>query len=459
MKADKAGRLLAYGAGLALFGWFLFVIRGGLEGWFSGDDIMNLHYYWSRGWPRLIKGTLLFWSSYLRPGGGLFYMSIYGLWGFHPLPFRIAACILLAMDFVLLAVIVRQLTESRWAALLALAVIGINPDFSAAYFETGTIYDILAYVFFWGAFAWYVRVRHAGRFPGAGQLTLLLVMFVAALDTKEISVTLPVAVALYEIVWRAPCSVDIRRLWQWIRREGRFAAIGAVFDVAYILGKRYGPESLWNVGPYRPHYSVAAYFQSLAHYLKDLIYRPVNITAWKMAGLLAIMAVLAAISRRRCLIWGLGFILAGILPLAFIDGRMGFAYLVPSVGWAVYAGGLLDWVLEAATFKRVWLRRAAEVCVLALIVFKLAPWQRDHIEMHARAAHDMQARLRKPFVSYQDQIRALMPAPRKGARILLLADADGVDGWGVYTLIRLAYGESIAGTRADDDLAGAPCAG
>ena len=94
-----------------------------------------------------------------------------------------------------------------------------------------------------------------------------------------------------------------------------------IFDVAYILGKRYGPESLWNVGAYHPHYSVAAYFQSLAHYLKDLIYRPVNITAWGMAGLLAIMALLAAISRRRCLIWGLGFILAGVLPLAFIDVR------------------------------------------------------------------------------------------------------------------------------------------
>lgn len=95
----------------------------------------------------------------------MFYRSIYALWGFHPLPFRIAAMALLCVDFALLAVVVRQLTGSRWAVLVALMLIGINPTFSAAYFETGIVYDLLAYTFFWGAFALYVHMRRAGRVP------------------------------------------------------------------------------------------------------------------------------------------------------------------------------------------------------------------------------------------------------------------------------------------------------
>lgn len=76
------------------------------------------------------------------------------------------------------------------------------------------------------------------------------------------------------------------------------------------------------------------------------------------------MAVLAVLSRRRCLIWAWGFILAGVLPLAFIDGRAGFAYLVPSVGWAVYCAGLVQWLIETLASRRVWLRRAVPAALL-----------------------------------------------------------------------------------------------
>jgi len=58
--------------------------------------------------------------------------------------------------------------------------------------------------------------------------------------------------------------------------------------------------------------------------------------------------------------------------------------------------------------------------------------------MHAAAARDGQAR----FLNYENQIRALIPAPRKGARILLLSDADGPDAYDVHSLIRLTYGDA-----------------
>src|SRR5579862_5525397 len=91
-------RILAPAAGLALFAWYVFLIRGGLASWFSADDLMNMHYYWSGSWSALIKANVFFWTSYYRPAGGLFYRIIYALGGFHPLPFRIAALMLLCAN-------------------------------------------------------------------------------------------------------------------------------------------------------------------------------------------------------------------------------------------------------------------------------------------------------------------------------------------------------------------------
>jgi hypothetical protein len=431
-------RLLAVVAGVLLFAWFLFLVSGGLRCWFDADDLMNMCYYWTKPWSALLKANLAFWSSYYRPAGGLFYRSIYALWGFHPLPFRIAVLALLPVNFALLALVVWQFTKSYWGVLIALLLLGINPTFSSIYFDTGNIYDILAYAFFWGAFALYLRIRQAGRLPGWGGLALIFGLFVAALEAKEIAVSLPVAVALYEVLWHPPGNWRPAELWRWIRQEGCFAVIGGLADIAYVVGKRYGPGSLWQFeASYRPHFSVAAYFRSLAHYLCELIFRPVTISPWQMAGLLVAMLALATITRRRYLLWGVGFIAVGVLPLAFIPGRGGFAYLVPSVGWAVYIGGLLDWLLEALTGRRLWLRRGAEVLVFTALFVVLAPWQRKWIEMHARAAQDMQGRYRR----YVEQIHELIPAPRKGAHILLLSDADGRDDYDVCFAMLLYYGD------------------
>jgi hypothetical protein len=437
MRADRLSRALSLAAGVALFAWFIFLVRGGLASWFDNDDLMNLHLYWSRPWSDLLKANLEFWSTYVRPGGGLFYRTIYALWGFHPLPFRIAVLALLSINFALLAVVLWQLTGSRWGTLIALFLVGINPTFGFAYFTTGNIYDILAYAFFWGGFALYVHFRQAGRPPGWRASALVFCLFVAALDAKEIAVSLPVAMGLYELIWHPPANWRLAELWRWTRLEGRFAAIGGLADVAYIVGKRYGPDSMWLQEAYHPHYSVAAYFESQAHYLRELIFYPLAISPGQTAGLLVAMLALAAVTRRRCLLWATGFIAVGVLPLAFIPLRGGSGYLVPSVGWAVYAAGLLDWVLESLTGKRAWLRSAVQVLVFASLVVVVAPWQRKWMETYATESHESQARYR----GYIDQIHALIPAPREGARILLLSDAEGRDDWDVHFLMRLYYGD------------------
>ena len=432
---DRIRRPLTLAGWAAAFAWFAFVIRGGLVSWFSADDLMNLHSYWIRPWSALLKANLEFWSNYYRPMGGVFYRLVYGLWGFDPLPFHIVTYLLLLINFGLLGLVVWQLTRSHWSTLAAAFVIGINPTFTSAYFDTGTIYDVLAFTFFWGAFVLYVRRRQSGRLPGWGYLALVFGMFVAALDAKEIAVSFPVAIGLYELVWFPPGSWRPARLWRWALTEGRLAWMGGAADIVYIIGKRHGPDSLWAMDLYRPRFSVGAYIESLAHYLRGLIFHPVTITPQRMVELLAAMLLVALFTRRRALLWGAGFIAAGILPLAFIPGRDGFAYLVPSVGWAVYLSGLLDWLVNLLAAHRAPVRVALQALIFALLVFKVAHWQHKWIDSRARVKHAEEYRYR----NYIAMIDKLIPNPRPGAHVLLLSDAEGRDDWDVYFLLRLFY--------------------
>ncbi len=266
---------------------------------------------------------------------------------------------------------------------------------------------------------------------------MILSLFVAALNSKEIAVSLPLAIAFYELLWHPPAGWNLRDLFRWTWHEGRFAAIAACFDAAYILGKRFGPDSLWRVDAYQPHVSFAAYFHALAAYLAEQSYKERIISNPQIAALLFIMLILALIARSRPMLWAWAFILVGVLPLAFIPIRGGFAYIVPLIGWGVYGAALVQVLIEKLPSRPVWLRTVLPALLLIILGVKMGRWQRKWIEMHARASHEITSR----FQGYIGEIRALLPSPRKGAHILLLTDADGHADWDVNFLMRLSYGD------------------
>src|SRR5579871_3106314 len=230
-RAPRVEKIASWIAFAAVFAWFLRFAAIGLYSWFDGDDLMNLHYYWSRPWSALLKANVFFWSSYYRPGGGLFYRPIYVWFGFHPLPFHIVSFTLLALDFLLMTAVVWKLSGSRWGTLIAVFLIGVNPSMYFLYFDTGAVYDVLAFTFYWGAFVLYLLLRREDRLPGWGGLAAVFALFVLALDSKEIAVSLPAAIGLYEWIWHPPAPRRPAHCWRWISREGRFPAIASLASI------------------------------------------------------------------------------------------------------------------------------------------------------------------------------------------------------------------------------------
>ena len=83
---------------LLYFGHF---VLPGLHGRFNNDDPMNLYYYWSRGGWALIQGLVLFFTTYSRPMGGVYFYSLYELFGLNPYPYHVVITLLLLVNVFL----------------------------------------------------------------------------------------------------------------------------------------------------------------------------------------------------------------------------------------------------------------------------------------------------------------------------------------------------------------------
>jgi hypothetical protein len=165
------------------------------------------------------------------------------------------------------------------------------------------------------------------------------------------------------------------------------------------------------------------------------------VSAPVVAALLAGSLVLAAVTRRRALLWAALFNLVGILPIAFIVARLGFAFYVPLAGWAVLLAGAValgtDFLDARFLAKRKFhsgLRRLAlHAGVVVLLALIMIP---RHVQVsHWRygAAREKQERLR---IWYRE-VRYLLPTFPRGARLLLLNEPTGLN-WNLHFLLPLA---------------------
>ena len=114
--------------------------------------------------------------------------------------------------------------------------------------------------FYFAALLYYVRLRRAQGSLRASQVCVFLVLYICALDSKEMAVSLPVIVLAYELLF-----------------EGRKAKLGpgiaaAVLTAIFIAGKTIGAGSLTELEAYRPVFTWARYAESSTRFLNTLFY-------------------------------------------------------------------------------------------------------------------------------------------------------------------------------------------
>ena len=140
--------------------------------YFDPDACMNLIRSCLPPAGSLVKANILFFlnSDFYRPFGSVWYRVIYDICGWNPAPFQAVTLLILATNIWLTYAICRRLADSREAGVLAALLISYHASMMPLYFDLGYVYDVLCYFFYFAALLYYLRIRQADRYPGAGAL-------------------------------------------------------------------------------------------------------------------------------------------------------------------------------------------------------------------------------------------------------------------------------------------------
>ena len=416
-------RRLAFAA--FLLAYFLYFTYDGLRVHFAVDDIGNMAHYYRGGPLALAISQFTLWRGDYRPMGGLFYVPILTFAGLNPVPYQAALLAILLANVYLVYRFALRLGCGQLAAGLAALVVSYHAGLHNLYYNAACVYDVLCCFFYLGALVYYLRIRQAGRLPGGRQTALFLALFLCALNSKEMAVTLPPMLLVYEWTHHRPALPDRSALLAWLRGPARVALLAAALTALDIYGKVFAPDALAGAEAYHPVFILRRVrdFQRLS--LGDLLF------GWGSGwgGILLLWAVLAYLAWRRDrpvlrFVWW--FMLLTPLPIEFLVGRSQACLYIPLVGWAVFGAVIfldlaeaLAGVLEAEP----WGRRLGRGGVVALLVaVAIFFWARQNRQYKRTYAEPVMASLGHESWDVIQQFRAVNPRVRPGSKVAFLDD-------------------------------------
>ena len=420
-RQHKLGALDAACVGLLLV-YFLHFALPALGAGFGDDEMMNLYLYWLAGAFKSIQANFCFWSTFPRPSGALYYLPLYHFFSLNPLPYRIVQISILAATIPIFFWLALLLSGSRAVAFLATLAMCYHREMARLVFTGSFIYDVLCGFFYFAALTYYVHIREKGMALRPGQLTIFLALYIFALNSKEMAVSLAVIVFLYE----ALKCLQFRDRKQSARRNWYVAIpsfVAALVTGIYICGKLNGAHSLAKLEAYRPVYSWHRFTLTNAHFINELLYHSassigrVSLIAWPILFLYAFW-------RRDRLLQLMAFwVVLTPLPLAFIPTRNAAMYYIVLFGWAIIFARLVsDLIALAAKVSALSRPRTAMLSTFATTAVAIAfavftHWQNQRFDI-ARALVNSG----KKSLHVIQAFRSLALHPEPGSRILLIPE-------------------------------------
>ena len=167
------------------------------------------------------------------------------------------------------------------------------------------------------------------------QLLIFLLLFVLALDSKEMAVTLPVIILTYEFL-KAPRWADWKAFLRWSWRDATPSLIAGAVTAIYLYGKLYGTGSLTRLDPYRPRYSWHQFVEANAKFLGELFFATNAITPKTFWILWVAVFIYAVFRRDRTVRLMAVWVVIVPLPIAFLlPIRGGGCLYLLLFGWAM----------------------------------------------------------------------------------------------------------------------------
>jgi len=444
MKAasDRAGdgphrttRVGGIASAILLTAYFLYFNWGSLKVHFALDDVGNIDHYHNIPPWQLVLSQFLPWRGDPRPMGGLFYIPIYHFAGLNPVPYQVVLLALLLGNVYWVYRFAKLLGCREAAALLAALAVCYHVGLANLYYNAAFVFDVLCCFFYLATLTYYLRVRNRNRLLGAGQTVIFLALFLCALNSKEMAVTIPLVVLAYEWFYHRPAPLTSEHLWAWVRGPARMALIAAVLDLLDVYGKISGPDAMTKAETYHPVFTLSRVYAFHSIAFRDLFSAGIWTPGWR--GVLTIWVVLALVAWVRSdlpvlrfLFW---FLVIVPIPIEFLVGKAQACLCLLMVGWAIFVAVSLVDVTQTigrataryAHFNRL-ARRTLEAALLAAIAVS---WAREN--RHLQVAIVRNSMASQGFETW-DLIQQLpkFQRPRPGSRVAFLSDPlIGIDMW------------------------------
>jgi hypothetical protein len=405
-------------AAAAIAACFFYFAGEGLRADFTHDDLMNLYVSWRAPAGEHLRDIALFFrpSASYRPAGALFYRALFESFGFNALPFRIACFALMLANLWLAYALLRRLAGSRATAALATLVFAYHGQFWCLYVNTGMCYDLLCFFFYAAAFLYYLRAREQGLPLGWGRVAVWSALYILCLNSKEMAVTLPVMIAVHELL----AGERLAKAW-------RVPAAGAAITALFIFGR---VTAMFSNAGYRPSFGPRVYLEHAYRFLGFALYDPWWLMPWVAAALALAVAAYAAWRGSPALRLAVVWMAIGILPVAFIEQRGLDAVYIPALALAL------------AIALAIPRRRPAVAFAAVLAVLVLAHHRYGRVDYPVMLAEGHKIR------AVYEQMRARR-FPAK-SRVLFLQDPFPNDQWSSAFLVYLVSKDrSLQVARAD----------
>jgi hypothetical protein len=383
--------------------------------YFAADDMMNLGHYFLLGPWKALGSQFLLWEGFYRPMGAAFYLPLYHWFGLNPAPFQAAILVMIGINTILLYWLAVTLGAAELAAGLAALVAAYHAGLTNLVYNIDMVYDVLCFLFFIGAMLVYARVREQGRGPDWRHTTLFLLLYLCALNSKEMALTMPLVLAAYEWFYQRRGT----RRWLLVTVTGALAAVS-------LYGKKFGVEPMLDRAAYHPVFSLHRFLDFQRGSLHDLLGQ-FGTPGW--LGVLLIWAFVSFLAWRRNrpllrFLWA--WMLLTPLPIAFLADRFQGALYIPLAGWAIFAGVVcidlakaLSGVLEREPLFRRLGRSGAFALLIACAVLLWANRMRYLKSEVVKPAAAAQGELTRQVIG---QLRALSPHVEPRSQVIFLND-------------------------------------
>ena len=393
--------------------WFGYFTLDSLGVRFAPDDMMNMAGYWRMKPATFAVSHVLVWRNFYRPMGGLFYLPLFHAFGFNPAPYHAVILAILLFNVWLVYRLAILLRAGPIAAGLAALLCCYHASLSNLTYNIAFIYDVLCGCFYLSALVYYLQIRESGRQLRGREIAAFLALYLCALNSKEMAVTLPVILLIYEWLYQDRASL-------------RGVVAGALLNLPYLYGKVFRGDALATSAAYRPELTWARLLDFQTRSFTELFQQRTPLGPETVAWIWVALFYLAFRRRRPVLQFCWIFLAIAPLPIEFLPGRGGACLYLPFVGCAIFAAVVAVDLAEAAArflsaeplVARLGYQRLFAVLLVACVVV----WgreNRDFKQSFVRPAMDQTGVLTADVIR---QIETLAPRAQPHSTVVFLDD-------------------------------------